>query len=119
MKKTSLALMLGLAGMSGLVSANDGYSYTCAHSHKQRVIEVIYLKRESEVPCEVRYTKGQLRHGDFQVDSEETVWKASYEKGYCEAKAAEFVKKQEGWGWACALDKTVKDDTLPEDGREG
>lgn len=106
MKKASLALALSLAGLSGMAMANDSYSYTCKHNHEQRKIEVLYLKRESKIPCEVRYIK---------KDSEETLWTANYTEGYCEEKATEFVKKQEGWGWMCSLDEPVVDDSLPED----
>ena len=109
MKKASLALLIGFTTFSGLAVANDNYSYTCKHSHEQRKIDVIYLQRESSVPCEVRYIK---------ADSEETLWTANYTKGYCEEKASEFVAKQEGWGWSCAMDTPVTDDSLPEDKEE-
>ncbi|MGI9282418.1 MAG: hypothetical protein ACR2PX_22700 [Endozoicomonas sp.] len=105
MYKASLAILVGL-GMTGLASASDNYSYTCTHANQERKIDVIYLQRESSVPCEVRYTK------DGQ---EETLWNASYTEGYCEEKATEFVKKQEGWGWSCSVDQPETDDSLPED----
>ncbi|WP_062269893.1 hypothetical protein [Endozoicomonas arenosclerae] len=105
MYKASLAILVGL-GMTGLASASDNYSYTCSYGKQERKIDVMYLQRESSVPCEVRYTK------DGQ---EETLWNASYTKGYCEDKAAEFVKKQESWGWSCSIDKPAIDDSLPED----
>ena len=65
-----------------------------------------------------RYTKQRVRRGKTLIDSEETLWDARYEQGYCEARASEFVKKQDNWGWSCSLDKADKDDSLPEDGRE-
>ncbi|WP_051785707.1 hypothetical protein [Endozoicomonas numazuensis] len=105
MYKASLAILVGL-GMTGLASASDNYSYTCTHAKQERKIDVIYLQRESSVPCEVRYTKD---------DQEETLWNASYTEGYCEEKASEFMKKQEAWGWNCAMDQLQTDDSLPED----
>ena len=106
MKKTSLAFLAGLVFVSGSASANNNFSYTCNHHHEQRRIEVLYLQRESSVPCEVRYIK---------TDSEETLWSASYTPGYCEQKAAEFVEKQEGWGWNCTRDQPEIVDPLSED----
>lgn len=105
MYKASLAILVGL-GMTGLVSASDNYSYTCHRGGLERKISVVYLQRESSVPCEVRYTKGSR---------EETLWNASYTAGYCEDQASEFVKKQEGWGWSCTTDQSQTDESLPED----
>jgi hypothetical protein len=66
-------------------------SYVCTQGGMERKIEVVYLET-GKVPCEVRYTK----NADTQV-----LWSAQTEEGYCEAKAAEFVEKQRGWGWEC------------------
>ena len=68
-----------------------GTNYVCTQAGMERKIEVVYLA-EGKVPCEVRYTK----FGDTQV-----LWSAQAEEGYCEARAAEFVEKQRGWGWEC------------------
>jgi len=66
-------------------------SYVCTNGGMERKIEVVYLGTE-KVPCEVRYTKD----GNTEV-----LWTAQAEEGYCEAKAADFVGKQRGWGWVC------------------
>lgn len=105
MYKASLVTLVGLV-MTGLASASDNYSYTCTYGKQERKVSVIYLQRESSVPCEVRYTKGS---------QEETLWNASYTVGYCEDRASEFIKKQESWGWVCTLDQPKVDDSLPED----
>lgn len=63
----------------------------CTSGNMERKIEVVYLGADT-VPCEVRYTKD----GNTEV-----LWSAQAEEGYCEARAAEFVEKQRGWGWAC------------------
>ena len=102
MKQLSFVVGLVLAAASGIASAQDGYSYQCTHYNDVRTIEVVYLQRESSVPCEVNYIKG---------DSQETIWNSRYTKGYCEAKAADFSKRQEEWGWSC---KKVDGNTVAE-----
>ena len=102
MNKVAIALTAGLSCLSGLASGNDSYSYTCRHSNDTRIIDVLYLQRESPVPCEVRYTK----HGS--EESVETPWNASYTVGFCEQKAGELVEKQKDWGWKCEKDTPVK-----------
>ena len=92
MKTKALLLMMGVMGVTGIAQANDNYSFTCKHQKEERKIDVVYLQRESSLPCEVKYTKGGV---------EETLWNANYTKGYCEQKAEEFVKKQQNWGWNC------------------
>ena len=67
-------------------------TYVCTHGDMERRIEVVQLGAAA-VPCEVRYTK----NGNTEV-----VWNAQAEEGYCEARAAEFVEKQRGWGWECS-----------------
>jgi len=66
-------------------------TYVCTQGSTERKIEVVYLGAGT-VPCEVRYTKD----GTTQV-----LWSAQTEEGFCEARAAEFVEKQRGWGWEC------------------
>lgn len=96
--KTGLWLgAIALSGSAMMAVANDSYRYECRHDRDLRTIEVVYLQRESAVPCEVRYTKDEM--GKEKVS--ETLWKANYEAGYCESEAASFVEKQEGWGWSC------------------
>lgn len=78
-------------------------TYVCTQGGMERTIEVVYLEADA-VPCEVRYTK----NGDTRV-----LWSAQAEEGYCEAKAAEFVEKQQGWGWECI--KTGENVAAPTD----
>ena len=66
-------------------------SYVCTQGGMERKIEVVYLGA-GKLPCEVRYSK----EGTTRV-----LWSAQAEEGYCEARAAEFVEKQRGWGWEC------------------
>ena len=58
-----------------------------------RVVEVFFLQSDSPVPCEVNYIKGDAPGV--------TLWDARYTVGFCEAKAEEFVKRQESWGFSC------------------
>ncbi len=100
MKGAFLGVATSMVVLSGVAVANDNYRYECRHDSDLRTIEVVYLQRESAVPCEVRYLK---------KNSEETLWNANYEIGYCEKQAEEFVKKQEQWGWSC---KKVENEEL-------
>lgn len=109
MKHAATAFAIGLSCFSGLVSAGDGYSYICTHEHNTRIIDVIYLQRESSVPCEVRYTK------KGSVESEETLWNATYTTGFCEDKAEGFMKQQQDWGWSCKKEEPARPVQLPED----
>ncbi|UYM15341.1 hypothetical protein [Endozoicomonas euniceicola] len=109
MKHAATALAIGLSCYSAQATAGDSYSYTCLHGRDTRIIDVIYLQRESPVPCEVRYTK------KGSVESEETLWNANYAIGFCEEKAENFMKQQEEWGWACQKDKPLQPVKLPED----
>ena len=74
------------------VSASADINYLCTHDSAERKIDVVYTGAGGTVPCEVQYTKST---------SYEVLWNAQSEEGFCEAKAAEFVAKQESWGWTC------------------
>ncbi|WP_330925804.1 hypothetical protein [Candidatus Sororendozoicomonas aggregata] len=92
MKILGVFTALSLGSLSTIATANNNYGYECRFGNELRVIEVVYLQRESPVPCEVRYIKEH---------SNEKLWNASYEVGYCETQAEQFVKKQQAWGWSC------------------
>ena len=66
---------------------------TCTHGDQQRIISVVYDNDETDTVCEVTYEK------DSGV---ETLWTANFDREYCKERAAEFVAKQEGWGWTCS-----------------
>ena len=75
--------------------AQDADSVSCSYGELTRRVEIV---REPgvAVPCEVHYYKDSEAPGDQQV-----LWRALNEAGFCEARAAEFVAKLEGWGWSC------------------
>lgn len=73
------------------VQAIENQKTVCSHGAQTRVIEVVYTG-EGTTPCEVRYSK---------EEGSKTLWSAANLEGYCEDKAAAFVEKQKGWGWAC------------------
>ena len=74
-------------------SSSDGSSmtYVCTHGDKVRTIRVIYHD-EGPKACEVTYEKST---------GTQSLWSAISDEAYCEDRAAEFVTKQEGWGWEC------------------
>ena len=78
-------------------------NFVCTQDSVERKISVVYSGEGVTVPCEVQYTKDTAT---------QILWSAQVEEGYCEAKASEFVAKQEGFGWSCAkqemIDKTME-----------
>ncbi len=72
-------------------------SFVCDNNGNKRIVSIVYQDEGMPVPCEVRYDKGE---------GEQTLWNAQSEVGYCEARADEFVEKQESWGWSCAKFET-------------
>jgi hypothetical protein len=84
-------------------TANDAIRYTCTNGGAERVIEVSY-STANPVPCEVTYKK----------DGEsKSLWRYENTTGQCEAKAAEFVEKQRGWGWTCSAPNVPEMKTDP------
>jgi hypothetical protein len=90
MKVTLSILFVALFSASFTVSASE--DFVCDNNGEKRVIKIAYQYDLQPVPCEVKYDKGQ---------GEQTLWSAQSEVGYCEAKADEFIQKQESWGWSC------------------
>lgn len=90
MKKYLVAALFSAISATS-VQAIDNQKTVCSHGSQTRVIEVAYTS-EDNVPCEVRYSK---------EEGSQTLWSATNKAGYCEEKAAAFVEKQIGWGWAC------------------
>ncbi|NIL93315.1 MAG: hypothetical protein GTO71_02480 [Woeseiaceae bacterium] len=91
-KHITVALVLLLPGIA---ATQDSGNYQCTHGDLVRRVE-IFTDPGVSVPCEVHYFKDTEAPGESQV-----LWKAQAEEGYCEAQAAEFIAKLEGWGWSC------------------
>ncbi len=91
-----LPALLGVCATS-LVSqgALGADSSTCTQDGLSRTVSIVYSEPGQAVPCEVMYEKS----GEGQSM---TLWRAQNEAGYCEARAAEFVAKLAGMGWACS-----------------
>jgi len=70
-----LMMLLPVLLIAAPIHAEDGYGYTCTLGGATRKIDVVYLQSGQEVPCEVRYTKGE---------SVQVLWNAQRESGYCE-----------------------------------
>jgi len=66
---------------------------TCTNGDQTRIISVIYDSDDTDTVCEVTYEKST---------GVQTLWSANNERDYCKERAAEFVQKQEGWGWTCS-----------------
>ena len=77
------------------VAAADGASFQCTMDDQQRRVEIL-TEPGVAVPCEVHYYKDTEAPGTDQV-----LWSATSQEGYCESKAAEFKAKLEEWGWNC------------------
>lgn len=73
-------------------SDDSGITYVCTHGDKVRTIRVVYYA-EGPKACEVTYEKST---------GTQSLWSAISDEAYCEDRAAEFVVKQEGWGWECS-----------------
>jgi hypothetical protein len=66
---------------------------TCTNGDQTRIISVIYDNDETDAVCEVTYEKST---------GVQTLWSANNDRDYCKERAAEFIQKQEGWGWTCS-----------------
>jgi len=91
-KLTVVCIVISFGLLSGNALADE--TYTCTYGTQERIISVVYQDQMAKIPCEVQYQK----NGTTQ-----TLWNAQNEVGYCEQKAQEFVEKQRGWGWNCAM----------------
>ena len=89
--KTIVSALFVAFIFSTVATANE--EYVCNFGDNKRLISVNYENEQEQVPCQVKYDKGL---------GIETLWNAQSEVGYCESKAAEFVAKQESWGWSCS-----------------
>ena len=91
-QKTLIGFLL--LTLPGLVLAQT-VETQCTYNDMVRRV-VIMSEPLVSVPCEVHYFKDTEEPGSDQV-----LWSASQQEGYCEEKAAAFVTKLEGWGWDC------------------
>ena len=80
-------------------------SWSCRHSNDVREVHV-NRPADAAVPCEVLYRK--LTEGV----EDQVLWNAQNDGDYCDARAAEFVAKLEGWGWTCV--ETISDNTATQ-----
>ena len=66
----------------------------CTNGSLQRTVEVVYSNPGQPVPCEVLYDKPS-------EGTQQSLWRANNEAGYCEDRAREFIGRLEELGWAC------------------
>ena len=78
-----------------LVASQTWATTVCELDGLTRNVSVIYSNPGQSVPCEVLYEKAN----EAQTM---TLWRAQNEAGYCEARAAVFIKKLVDLNWACS-----------------
>ncbi len=101
MKKLTIAAMLLSA--TAATQAMDNSKTICTHDTTTRTIEIVYTG-EGALPCEVQYTKSA---------EPKVLWSANNLENYCESKAAEFIEKQQNWGWNCVADAIQTETAAP------
>ena len=92
MSRFNRCLLFLLLVTSYPLSADEDFHYQCRMDDSVRVIAVYYDSQSRNVPCEVHYIKG---------GSDQLLWQASTQAGYCEAKALEFIDQHGAKGWRC------------------
>lgn len=104
-QRNVFSLVLAIIGVQVFASsgASANLSFICTYDEEVREIHVIYEIEGQSLPCSVLYR---------QPGSEEVLWNALHEEGYCEEKAKAFVEKQRQWGWTCQ--QPVKDEAAEE-----
>lgn len=93
-RKIIAALVFALTGSVSLSAAAEPQA--CTLGELTRNVSVVYSDPGQPVPCEVLYEK------PTEGIASQSLWQASSEAGYCEARATEFVDKLTGMGWDCA-----------------
>ncbi len=91
MKQLLLCGLFITLGSSVQAQESIGERYQCKGPDTRQIF-VRYFNSPAKVPCEVVYEKPQ---------ETKSLWNARHEVGYCEAKAAAFVVKHQGWGYTC------------------
>lgn len=84
-------LILLTLAMSNPASTAETYHFQCSKDAEVRTLSVHY-DSDAETPCAVHYTKR---------GSEQLLWSAKTQIGYCEAKAASFIEQLVTKGWHC------------------
>lgn len=68
------------------------HGYLCSLENTERLIQIVYLVPDQEVPCEVHY------HKDGE---QKLLWRADNQAGFCERKAENLADQQQEWGFSC------------------
>ena len=72
--------------------------YACLNDEMIRVVYVEYLGGAGQPPCTVVYKKSPP-----EQPSQEFLWNAETNVGFCEDNARELVEKLRAGGWKCGL----------------
>ena len=95
MKSSTYSTSVFLFCALTLSSAANADAWSCSHTDFVREVLIEY-PAGGALPCNVVYKKA------MEGFTDQMLWSASNEQGYCEQKAREFVVKLESWGWDCA-----------------
>ena len=106
----TIALMLLLLFLASNFAFAEGLR--CKKSGEVRLIEVVRLKPDSALPCEVQYHKYFLNESNKRHISSEKLWEATYEVGYCERKAAKLARRLQSHDWECKRNKISDENHL-------
>lgn len=94
MKSSTYSTSVFLFCALSLSSAAKADAWSCSHTDLVREVLIEYPEGGA-LPCNVVYKKA------MEGFTDQVLWSASNEQGYCEQKAREFVVKLESWGWGC------------------
>ena len=75
----------------GTTTSESGVTM-CTGGGEERKIEIVYETPGSKIPCRVDYTKSS---------GTTTLWQATNEEGYCEAKVQGLIEKLTTSGFEC------------------
>lgn len=103
------AIIPALLSIPVIAVAQSDQSYECTMGGLVRRV-VVETEGSAPVPCEVVYYKDTEAPGE-----REGLWNAQNETGFCESRAAEFVSRLEGLGWACDAASTEPEAASNED----
>ena len=84
----------------------------CTNGGMSRTVEVVYSDPGHPVPCEVLYNKPN-------EGTQESLWQANNQAGYCEERAREFIVRLGELGWACGESSMESaSEPVPEEAEE-
>jgi hypothetical protein len=99
MKCLAAGAVLCLLVFPGLTAEVAAGSWTCRQDGLTRHVVVFYPEAPAQLPCKVFYSRPE------ENVMPRALWESENTQGYCEQKAAGFVRKLSSAGWRCLGDK--------------